>query len=105
MTLYHWDLPQTIQDLGGWTNENTALYFQDFAAVCFKLFGDKVKRWITINEPYSICESTYGDGSGAPHLKSSGIGDYQCGKTILLAHAMAYHVYDNYFRSSQKGEI
>lgn len=101
--MYHWDLPQPIQDLGGWTNEDTAKYFKDFAAICFKLFGDRVKRWITINEPYSICEDTYGNGNGAPNIKSSGIGDYKCGKTILLAHAGAYQLYQKYFKPSQEG--
>lgn len=102
--MYHWDLPQPIQDLGGWTNEDTAKYYQDFADVCFSLFGDRVKRWITINEPYSICEITYGYGIGAPHLKSPGIGDYKCGKTILLAHARAYYTYENNYKAIQEGE-
>lgn len=103
ITLYHWDLPQPLQDLGGWTNEETIKYYKDYIAICFKLFGDRVKRWISINEPYSICESTYGDGVGAPHIKSPGFGDYICGKNILLAHMEAYHIYDKYFRKSQKG--
>lgn len=105
VTLYHWDLPQPIQDLGGWTNPQIALYLEDFARVAFVHFGDRVKKWITINEPASICEDTYGNGDGAPDVKSPGIGDYLCGKTILLAHARIYRLYDKYFRSSQKGKI
>lgn len=103
MTLYHWDLPQNLQDLGGWANSDITQYFEDYSRVAFKLFGDRVKMWITINEPASICEDTYGNGNGAPHVYSPGIGDYLCGRTILLAHARAYHLYDRFFRKSQGG--
>lgn len=104
VTLYHWDLPQSLQDLGGWTNPDMAIYFEDFANVSFSLFGDRVKKWITVNEPYSICGDTYGRGNGAPHIKSPGIGDYLCGKSLLLAHARAYHLYDKIYKKSQNGE-
>ncbi|KAJ8958261.1 hypothetical protein NQ318_017405 [Aromia moschata] len=105
VTLYHWDLPQNIQDLGGWTNLDTAKYFEDYCNVAFQLFGDRVRLWITVNEPNSICEDTYGTGNGAPHVKSPGIGDYLCGRTLLLAHARAYHLYDKMYRETQKGNI
>lgn len=103
VTLYHWDLPQPLQDLGGWTNSVTAMYFEEYANICFSLFGDRVKTWITINEPPSICVSTYDMGSGAPGLLSPGIGTYLCGRTLLLAHARAYHLYDKVYRPNQKG--
>ncbi|XP_018571866.1 myrosinase 1-like isoform X2 [Anoplophora glabripennis] len=105
VTLYHWDLPQKLQDLGGWANPDLAQYFEDYAKIAFKLFGDRVKRWITINEPASICEDTYGNGKGAPHVFSPGIGDYLCGRTLLLAHARAYHMYDELYRKSHGGKI
>ncbi|CAH1996365.1 unnamed protein product [Acanthoscelides obtectus] len=105
VTLYHWDLPQRLQDLGGWTNPDMAVYFEEYAKIAFELFGDRVKRWITINEPHSFCEFTYGYGHGAPHIFSPGIGDYLCGKTVLIAHARAYHLYQREFKKSQGGKI
>lgn len=104
VTIYHWDLPQQLQDLGGWTNGLIAKYFEDFAFVCFNLFGDRVKTWITVNEPPSFCEDTYDNGNGAPGVLSSGVGDYLCGRTVLLAHARAYRLYENMFRKTQNGK-
>nr|CAH7744350.1 unnamed protein product [Callosobruchus chinensis] len=98
VTLYHWDLPQRLQDLGGWTNPDMAIYFKEYAKVAFELFGDRVKRWITMNEPYSFCEGTYSNGIAAPHILSPGIADYLCGRTVLLAHAQAYHAYEEQFK-------
>ncbi|RZC33447.1 myrosinase 1-like [Asbolus verrucosus] len=106
VTLYHWDLPQPLQDLGGWTNPQTAIYFEDFARVAFELFGDRVKMWITINEPSSICVGTYEADIAAPaYVRSPGIGLYLCGKTILLAHARAYRLYDSVYRKKYGGKI
>ncbi|KAK5649854.1 hypothetical protein RI129_000883 [Pyrocoelia pectoralis] len=105
VTLYHWDLPQPLQDLGGWPNLLIASYFEDYAKVAFQLFGDRVKTWITINEPNEICDTGYGTGAAAPGIEESGTLDYLCGKTVLIAHAKAYHLYDKYYRNKQKGEI
>lgn len=103
VTLYHWDLPQNLQNLGGWANSKIADYFENYAYTAFKLFGDRVKKWITINEPFEICGGGYGVGRRAPRIRTSGIGDYLCGKTVLLAHGKAYRSYDNNFKASQNG--
>lgn len=103
VTLYHWDLPQPLQDLGGWPNVEIATYFEDYALIAFALFGDRVKTWITMNEPPEICGSGYGLGINAPSILSPGVGDYLCGKTVLLAHAKAYRLYDRVFRKEQQG--
>ncbi|KAL3278785.1 hypothetical protein HHI36_016309 [Cryptolaemus montrouzieri] len=105
VTLYEWDLPQKLQDLGGWTSLQTAEYFANFARLAFRLFGDRVKTWITISEPFNICEISYGQLSAPPLINSPGVGDYLCGKTVLIAHSKAYHIYDKEFRKRQKGKI
>ena len=51
MTLYHWDLPQALEDQGGWINEKIVDWFEEYANICFREFGDIVKFWITLNEP------------------------------------------------------
>lgn len=94
VTMYHYDLPQSLQDLGGWTNPAVADYFKDYARVLFNTFGDRVEGWITFNEPYTFCLSGYG-GNDAPGMQSSGFETYLCGHNILRAHAMTYHLYHN----------
>ncbi|OWR50268.1 seminal fluid protein CSSFP001 [Danaus plexippus plexippus] len=103
ITLYHWDLPQTLQELGGWSNPLIVDWFGDYAAVAYQLFGDRVKTWITINEPKQIGVFGYGMTRMAPALNISGIADYIAAKNMVLAHARAWHIYDKQFRSTQKG--
>ena len=66
MTIYHWDLPQALQDIGGWENETIVQLFKEYADVLFQRLGDKVKFWITLNEPYVIAAHGYGSGVSAP---------------------------------------
>ncbi|KAJ8982455.1 hypothetical protein NQ317_010195 [Molorchus minor] len=106
VTLYHWDLPQPLEEeLGGWLNEQTADLFAEFARLCYQLYGDDVKMWITINEPKQVCQSGYGTGILAPGIVSDGIGDYVCARNVILAHAKAYHIYDDEFRATQGGRV
>lgn len=105
ITLYHWDLPQSLQDLGGWANPIMADYFEQYAHAVFALFGDRVKTWITFNEPKLICVYGYGEGRMAPGVNASGIGDYLCGYTILKAHAKAYRLYERLFKEQQQGKV
>ncbi|KAK3085076.1 hypothetical protein FSP39_023890 [Pinctada imbricata] len=96
VTLIHFDLPQSLENYGGWFNESTADRFTEFARVCFKLFGDRVKTWITFNEPYVLAVLMEGVPSVKPYLTAH---------NVIKAHAKAYHVYNNEFRSKQKGQI
>ncbi|XP_026804246.1 myrosinase 1-like isoform X5 [Rhopalosiphum maidis] len=104
VTIYHWDLPQCIQDLGGWCNKQIVEFFTLYVRIVFRTFGDRVKYWITINEPYLVSES-YGNVSGAPALSKSGFGDYLAIHHTILAHAAAYHIYNREFRPLQNGQI
>lgn len=70
VTLYHWDLPQALQDAGGWPARDTAQAFVDFADVVSRRLGDRVKHWITHNEPWCISVLGYADAHHAPGHKS-----------------------------------
>ena len=65
-TIYHWDLPQPLEDLGGWANRSIVGAFEEYAKVCFAELGDLVDRWITINEPYCVAYLGYLHGVHAP---------------------------------------
>ncbi|XP_072932349.1 myrosinase 1-like [Epargyreus clarus] len=105
VTMYHWDLPQTFNELGGWLTEDIVEWFGDYARVLYENFGDRVKYWLTINEPFMICKLGYAIGVHAPEIKSPGIGFYECGRNVLLANAKAYHIYDKEFRTVQGGQV
>ncbi|XP_026727765.1 lactase-phlorizin hydrolase-like [Trichoplusia ni] len=105
VTIYHWDLPQPLQELGGWTNPLIADWFEDYARVVYKHFGDRVKLWLTINEPIVICDGSYNSGLAAPGYLSPDIGAYLCNKHVLLAHAKAWRLYDKEFRPKFNGRV
>jgi beta-glucosidase len=65
-TLYHWDLPQPLQDAGGWTNRDTVERFCEYADVITKALGDQVNHWFTVNEPWIVSFLGYGIGVHAP---------------------------------------
>ena len=85
VTLYHFDLPQALQDKGGWRNPNIPDIFNDYARFCFKEFGDRVGIWITINEPHEEALDAYGLGAFAPGIKEMDAGPYQ-GKLYRGSH-------------------
>jgi beta-glucosidase/6-phospho-beta-glucosidase/beta-galactosidase len=106
ITMYHWDLPQTLQaNLGGWANPLIVEYFRTYADVLFKRYGDRVKRWITLNEPFNFCARGYGDGKAAPLVKNYGVGEYLCGHHIILSHAAIYELYGSKYRATQNGKV
>lgn len=91
-TLYHWDLPQALQDQGGWTNRESINWFAEYAEIVFDRLGDRVGYWTTHNEPWVIAFMGYGQGIHAPGLAN--ISDaYQAGHHLLLAHGKAVQVF------------
>lgn len=104
VTLYHWDLPQVLQDVGGWPNETIVDHFENYARVAFSNFGDRVKSWITFNEPSVVCINGYSEGRHAPGIVDVDA-PYQCAHNILKSHARAYRIYENEFREKFGGEV
>ncbi|XP_048237318.1 lactase-phlorizin hydrolase-like [Haliotis rufescens] len=104
-TLYHWDLPKALQDKGGWTNASIIGHFTDYADVCFREYGNKVKLWLTFNEPWIFLVKGLETGQNAPGHTSEWVVPYSGGHNVLLAHAEAYHLYNNSYRETQNGEI
>ncbi len=70
VTIYHWDLPQYLEDLGGWLNEEVCYAYQQFSKICFERFGQKVKHWVTFNEPKWFVCSGYLIGNYPPAHQS-----------------------------------
>nr|XP_050854384.1 myrosinase 1-like [Vespula vulgaris] len=105
VSIFHWDLPENMEKLGGWTNELIIDYFVDYARIVFRELGPKVKLFYTLNEPAVFCGEGYGLHTKAPGKNITGIGSYLCMHNALKAHAKVYHMYDKEFRSEQKGLI
>lgn len=70
VTLYHWDLPHSLEIKGGWTNRDVKDWFSDYVAICVKSFGDRVKNWMVLNEPTVFSAAGYFFGVHAPGRKS-----------------------------------
>lgn len=100
-TLFHWDLPQTLQDSGGWTSRETVDRFAEYARIVFDRLGDRIKLWATHNEPWVAAFLGYAQGLHAP-----GICDYskayQAAHHLLLSHGRAVQVFR---QGGYKGEI
>ena len=88
VTIYHWDLPQVLEDQGGWPARDTALRFADFAAVAHEEFGDRVQWWTTFNEPFCVAFNGYAEGNHAPGRTEPGAA-LAAGHHLLLGHGLA----------------
>jgi len=91
VTLYHWDLPQALQDKGGWPNRDSVGWFTDYAAVVSARLGDRVHYWITHNEPHVAAFEGYGTGRHAPGLCDPKAA-LQAAHHLLLSHGLAVPV-------------
>ena len=88
LTLYHWDLPQVLQDAGGWPNRDTAHAFAELAEAVSARLGDRVTHWATLNEPWCSAYLGYEDGEHAPGLNDRRQ-HLQASHNLLLAHGLA----------------
>jgi len=87
-TLFHWDLPQPLEDEGGWLNRQTAYQFAQYAALVADRLGDRVKLWITLNEPFIHMTLGYALGMHAPG-RTLGLDALPVAHHQLLAHGLA----------------
>ncbi|HKL43455.1 MAG: beta-glucosidase [Halanaerobiales bacterium] len=85
VTFYHWDLPQKLQDEGGWGNRDIVKYFVNYAELIFDELGDKVKTWITINEPFVVAFHGNSRGDHAPGIKNHKVA-LQVAHNLLVSH-------------------
>ncbi|KAK3421847.1 hypothetical protein EUGRSUZ_G02458 [Eucalyptus grandis] len=117
VTLFHWDLPQALEDkYNGWLDPQIIKDFATYAETCFQKFGDRVKHWVTFNEPHTLAIQGYDVGLQAPgrcsillHLfcraGNSATEPYIVGHNILLSHATAVDVYRKKYKQKQHGSI
>ena len=92
VTLYHWDLPQALEDRGGWRNRDTSYAFRDYSEVVVRGLGDRVNHWMTLNELPTFVYSGYRDGTHAPGAKESAKVVNQVGHHAMLAHGLGVQV-------------
>ena len=101
ITLYHWDLPQSLQDRGGWANRDTVKYFVDYAATMFDKLADRVRLWITHNEPWVVAFIGHDDGVHAPGIRDRKTA-LQVSHNLLLSHAQAAMLFEEYRREGNQ---
>lgn len=89
VTLFHWDLPQTLQDRGAWLQRDSVEWFGDYAAVVADRLGDRVKHWMTLNEPPVVIGLGYHEGAFAPGLKLPFRDCLLSSHHLLMAHGRA----------------
>nr|CAD1837920.1 unnamed protein product [Ananas comosus var. bracteatus] len=117
VTLYHWDLPQALEDkYNGWLDRQIIKDYANYAETCFKAFGDRVKHWITFNEPHTFAIQGYDVGLQAPgrcsillHLfcraGNSATEPYIVAHNVLLSHAAVADIYRRSYKSTQHGSV
>ncbi|QDY83818.1 beta-glucosidase [Paenibacillus polymyxa] len=92
LTLYHWDLPQWIEDEGGWTQREITQHFKTYASVIMDRFGERIKWWNTINEPFCASILGYGTGEHAPGHENWSEA-FTAAHHILMCHGIAINLH------------
>ncbi|KAL5987360.1 Beta-glucosidase 6 [Asimina triloba] len=117
VTLYHWDLPQALQDkYKGWLDPQIITDFANYAETCFQKFGDRVKHWMTFNEPHTFAIQGYDVGLQAPGrctillrlfctAGNSATEPYIVGHHVLLSHAKVANIYRTKYKAKQQGRL
>ncbi len=93
VTLHHFDTPLPFFNDGHWLNRKLIDYFLDFAKICFEAFGDRVKKWATFNEPWSIAQNGYIAGNFPPNEQFQIVKAIQIEHNLMVAHARALNLY------------
>uniref|UniRef100_A0A0E0BWM7 4-hydroxy-7-methoxy-3-oxo-3,4-dihydro-2H-1,4-benzoxazin-2-yl glucosidebeta-D-glucosidase n=1 Tax=Oryza meridionalis TaxID=40149 RepID=A0A0E0BWM7_9ORYZ len=114
VTLFHYDTPQALEDkYKGFLSPNIINDYKDYAEICFKEFGDRVKHWITFNEPWIFCSKAYASGTYAPgrcspwEMGKCSVGDsgrepYTACHHQLLAHAETVRLYKEKYQFTEE---
>lgn len=102
VTLYHWDLPQPLQDEGGWPERALTDYFAEYARIAAERLGDRVRHWMTFNEPWPIAFMGYRDGTHAPGIREPKQA-YHAAYHLMLAHGKAYDAIKSAAPSAEVG--
>lgn len=92
LTLYHWDLPAALDRWGGWLNPDSAGWFADYAQILFRALDDRVRLWVTLNEPWVVVDGGYLHGVLAPGLRNPFAAPHAA-HNLLRAHAAATQAY------------
>ena len=100
VTLHHWDLPQALDEQGGWSNRDCASWFSDYAHLIYQAFGSRVQHWTTHNEPWVMVHEGYVAGSHPPGIRDLGKA-HRASHNLLLGHGLAVQA----FRADGTGEI
>jgi len=103
-TLYHWDLPQYLEDEGGWLNRETATKFAEYVEVVSSYFGDRIDFYVTLNEPWCSAYHGYRYGIHAPGIVGDKSGFLAC-HNLLLAHGMAMPILRKNAANSKHGIV
>ncbi|KAJ8458474.1 hypothetical protein OPV22_031400 [Ensete ventricosum] len=117
VTLYHWDLPQALADrYNGWLDRQIIEDYANYAETCFKAFGDRVKHWMTFNEPHTFAIQGYDVGLEAPgrcsillrlfcRAGNSATEPYVVAHNVLLSHATVSDIYRKKYKQNQQGSV
>ena len=104
VTLYHWDLPQHLENKGGWLNRNTAYAFEQYVDFISKALGNRVDSYATLNEPFCSAYLGYEAGIHAPGIKGKKFGK-KAAHHLLLAHGLAMQVLAKNSPNTQNGIV